>query len=121
MGFPHEHMRRELVDLIDPAKAVKYYGRTQGWDADMVRRQVLTPIEESSLLGTAHTDTQSIMCYQIPGTLTKNGQPIVGGSDIDATDYDFAGKIYPKTKARASTRVPRTATRRAKKAASRRR
>ena len=106
MGFPHEHMRRELVDLIDPAKAIKFYGRTQGWDPDMVRRQVLTPIEESSLLGTAHTDTQSIMCYQIPGTLTKDGKPIVGGLDIDATDYDFAGKIYPKTRARASTRTP---------------
>jgi hypothetical protein len=122
MGFPHEHMRRELVDLIDPAKAIKFYGRTQGWDPDMVRRQVLTPIEESSLLGTAHTDTQSIMCYQIPGTLTKDGKPIVGGLDIDATDYDFAGKIYPKAKAGASAGAPRAAKRRRKaKAVSRRR
>ena len=96
IGFPHEHMRRELVKLIDPAKAIKYFGRTQGWTRDEVREQVLTPIEESSLLGTAHSDARSIMCYQIPGSITKSGKPIVGGRDIDAKDYAFAASIYPK-------------------------
>ena len=96
LGSPHEHMRRELVALIDPKKAIAFFGATQGWDPDMVRRQVLTPIEESSLFGTAHADPKSIMCYQIPGTITKNGQPIIGGLDIDALDYSFMAKIYPK-------------------------
>jgi len=98
MGFPHEHMRRELVNLIDEAKAIKYFGDTQGWSEEEVRQQVLTPIEESSLLGTPHADPRSIMCYQIPGNLTKSGEPIIGGLDIDKTDYTFAGKIYPKPK-----------------------
>jgi hypothetical protein len=96
MGFPHEHMRRELVDRIDPAKAIAFFERTQGWDESMVRSQVLTPIEDSSLLGTAHADPNSIMCYQIPGEITKDGKPIVGGKDIDTSDYAFAAKIYPK-------------------------
>lgn len=96
MGFPHEHMRRELVAKIDPQKAITFFGQTQGWDEQMVRQQVLTPIEESSLLGTAHADPNSIMCYQIPGTITKDGKPIVGGSDIDPSDFQFAGKVYPK-------------------------
>jgi astacin (peptidase family M12A) len=96
MGFPHEHMRKELVDKIDPNKAIQFFGATQGWSPDEVRAQVLTPIEESSLLGTAHADPNSIMCYQIPGSITKDGQPIVGGLDIDKQDYAFAGKIYPK-------------------------
>jgi len=98
LGFPHEHMRRELVEKIDPAKAIAYFGRTQGWSAEEVRAQVLTPIEESSLLGTPHADPESIMCYQIPGTLTKDGKPIIGGKDIDPKDYAFAGSIYPKPK-----------------------
>jgi hypothetical protein len=42
-------------------------------------------------------DQTSIMCYQLPGSITKDGQPIVGGTDIDQTNYAFAGKIYPKT------------------------
>ncbi len=36
------------------------------------------------------------MCYQIPGEITKTGKPIVGGLDIDQSDYDFAALIYPK-------------------------
>src|SRR5262245_52498191 len=67
MGFPHEHMRRELVNEIDPDKAIAYFGATQGWSPTEVRHQVLTPIEESSLRGTAHADPDSIMCYQISG------------------------------------------------------
>jgi hypothetical protein len=36
------------------------------------------------------------MCYQIPGSITKDGQPIVGGLDIDPSDFTFAATIYPK-------------------------
>jgi hypothetical protein len=95
LGFPHEHMRKVLVDKIDPDKAIAYFGRTQGWSEEEVRQQVLTPLEESSLLGTK-ADPRSIMCYQIPGELTKDGKPIIGGKDIDASDAAFAAKIYPK-------------------------
>jgi hypothetical protein len=96
LGFPHEHMRRELVALIDPKKAIEYFHRTQGWSAKEVREQVLTPIEESTLLDTPRADSHSIMCYQIPGSITKDGKPIVGGKDIDKIDYAFAASVYPK-------------------------
>jgi hypothetical protein len=71
-----------------------------------VRQQVLTPIEESSLVGTEHADPNSIMCYQIPGSITRSGRPIVGGADIDPSDYAFAAGIYPKTGAKPAT-VPK--------------
>jgi hypothetical protein len=96
LGFEHEHMRRELVKLIDVQKAIAFYRDDQGWNAQEVREQVLTPIEEKSLRGTAHADPNSIMCYQIPGEVTKNGKPIVGGLDIDKSDYAFAATLYPK-------------------------
>jgi len=95
LGFPHEPMRLELVKKIDEAKAIKFFGDTQGWSPDEVRAQVLTPIEQSSLLGTK-VDARSIMCYQIPGAITKDGKPILGGTDIDKKDYAFAASIYPK-------------------------
>lgn len=95
LGCPHEHMRKALVDKIDVKKAIQFFGATQGWSPDEVRQQVLTPIEESSLLGTPQPDPNSIMCYQIPGAITKDGKPIVGGLDIDESDYAFMGKIYP--------------------------
>jgi hypothetical protein len=96
LGCPHEHMRGELVALIDEEKAIKFFGENQGWDPDMVRRQVLTPLEEASISGSATADAKSIMCYQIPGEVTKSGKPIVGGLDIDKSDFEFMGTIYPK-------------------------
>src|SRR5271166_1973089 len=30
LGCPHEHLRQELVDLIDPDKAIDFFGETQG-------------------------------------------------------------------------------------------
>ena len=96
LGFPHEHMRKQLVDKIDVAKAIAYFQRTQGWNEAETRAQVLTPIEESSLMGTPNADPKSIMCYQLPGEITKDGKPIIGGLDIDALDYSFAGQIYHK-------------------------
>ena len=95
LGFPHEHMRQALVDLIDPEKAYPYFLRTQGWDKTTVDQQVLTPLSEVSLMGTP-VDETSIMCYQLPGSITYSGEPITGGIDINETDYTFAGTIYPK-------------------------
>jgi hypothetical protein len=95
LGFPHEHMRKELVARIDPAKAYPYFLRTQGWNRAMVDAQVLTPLDDRSIMGTA-PDQTSIMCYQLPGAITRDGNPITGGTDINATDYAFAGQIYPR-------------------------
>ena len=95
LGFPHEHMRRELVNRIDPQKAYSYFLATQGWNKQTVDQQVLTPLNEATIFGTP-ADQTSIMCYQLPGSITRDGLPIVGGLDINATDYQFAGQIYPK-------------------------
>jgi hypothetical protein len=96
LGFPHEHMREELVALIDPDKAYDYFLKTQGWDKQTVDQQVLTPLDQSSIMGTP-PDQTSIMCYQLPGLITKNGKPITGGIDINETDFGFAAQIYPKS------------------------
>jgi intein/homing endonuclease len=95
LGFPHEHMRADLVKLLDEAKTIAYFMRTQGWSAQEVRDQVLTALDERSLIGTP-VDKTSIMCYQLPGSITKDGTPIAGGMTIDATDQAFAAKLYPK-------------------------
>jgi hypothetical protein len=95
LGFPHEHMRKELVARIDPQKAYDYFLRTQGWDKQTVDQQVLTALDDSTIMGTP-PDQTSIMCYQLPSSITRDGQPILGGTDINETDYAFAAKIYPK-------------------------
>jgi hypothetical protein len=97
LGFPHEHMRRALVQLLDPEKAYAYFARTQGWDRATVDAQVLTSLEDRQILVSADLpDQNSIMCYQLPGAITRNGEPIPGGVDIDPQDAAFAHKIYPR-------------------------
>lgn len=96
LGFPHEHMRKELVAKIDREKAIAAFMASQGWTREEVIAQVLTPIDQAEIDGTAFSDDNSIMCYEIPGSLTIDGQPIRGGHDIDDADYAFAGRVYPK-------------------------
>lgn len=94
LGFPHEHMRRELVGRLDPAKTVAHFQRTQGWSAQETRQQVLTPLSDASVMGTP-ADQDSVMCYQLPGSITVDGKPIAGGADINDTDAAFAARLYP--------------------------
>lgn len=96
LGFPHEHLRSELVARLSPEKVLKYYMDSQGWSAEEVRFQVLTPIQESSLIGSPSCDADSIMCYQIPGDLTRDEKPIIGGKDLSHMDYEIVAKLYPK-------------------------
>jgi hypothetical protein len=96
LGFEHEHMRRQLVAKIDRKKAIAFYDKDQGWTAQEVEDQVLTPLAARSIMGTTEADPTSIMCYQIPGSITKDGKPIAGGTDINSRDFAFAGSLYPK-------------------------
>lgn len=94
LGFPHEHLRRQVVNRIDPAKAIAYF-RLMGWNEATTRSNVLTPLEESSIRGTPDAQETSIMCYQLPGSITTDGKPVVGGADLTPTDRRFIGEIYP--------------------------
>jgi hypothetical protein len=100
LGFEHEHMRKELVKRIDRKKAIRFYDIDQGWTRQETEEQVLTPLAVRSIMGTREADPTSIMCYQVPGEITKNGKPIVGGKDINKRDYAFAASVYPKKVAR---------------------
>ncbi len=95
LGLIHEHMRKEIVVLIDPALAIPYYWLNQMWDKQQVENQVLTAYPESSLFAETPPDPNSIMCYPIPGSITYNRQPILGGAEIDENDYDLVARLYP--------------------------
>jgi hypothetical protein len=96
LGCPHEHMRAQLVARVNREKAYAYFHRTQGWGRQTVDQQVLTPLSERSIFGTANAEEDSIMCYMLPGSITKDGRPIKGGSDITASDKKFIQGIYPR-------------------------
>ncbi len=96
LGFDHEHMRADIVARIDRAKAVKYFFRTDRWTPKEVEEQVLTPLARKSIMGTKESDPLSIMCYQLPGAIMKDGKGVPGGVDINPRDYAFSAALYPK-------------------------
>lgn len=96
LGCPHEHMRKGIVSLLDVDKTIAYFRQTQGWSRQEVIQQVLTPVEEWSLMGTASPEKDSIMCYDLPGQITKSGKSVVGGSDITLSDGRCMARLYPK-------------------------
>lgn len=106
LGFEHEHMRTDLVGRIDRRKAIDYYDRTQGWTKKETIEQVLTPLTKKSIMGTTESDPLSIMCYEIPAEITKDGKPILGGVDINPKDFQFAARVYPKPATRPQTAPP---------------
>jgi hypothetical protein len=96
LGFDHEHMRSDIVKRIDPKKAYAFFDKDQGWTREEVDEQVLTPLVKKSIMGTKESDPLSIMCYQLPGKIMKDGKAITGGKDINPNDFDFAKTLYPK-------------------------
>lgn len=96
LGMMHEHLRKEIVDRIDPAKAIAYFKRTQGWSEAVIRDNVLTPVPQSAFIGTRLPDPNSIMTYWLAGQIMKDGKAVLGGSDISPLDARFAGSVYPK-------------------------
>lgn len=98
LGFDHEHLRGEFVSRIDVEKAIAYYAEPPNeWTPDDTRAQVLTPLEKKSIMGTTVADPLSIMCYHVPAEITTDGVAIPGGVNINKRDFEFAGKVYPKT------------------------
>jgi len=96
LGFPHEHLRKEIVNRIDRAKALQHFESTQGWSEAMVIAQVLTPLDDSALVKTAQADIHSIMCYWLPATIMIDNVAVDGGTDIDALDAQFSSGVYPQ-------------------------
>jgi len=95
LGFPHEHLRAEIVNRIDPAKAIAFFQTTYGWSAQQTTYNVLTAIPNSALIATAQADTHSIMAYWLPASIMKDGIAVDGGTNIDALDAQFAASVYP--------------------------
>jgi hypothetical protein len=96
LGFEHEHMRSDIVQLIDRDKAIEFYEEDQGWPPEEVEAQVLTPLKKKSLMGTTESDPVSIMCYHLPAAIMKNHKAVRGGVDINPRDHTFAASLYPK-------------------------
>ncbi len=95
IGLLHEHLRQELVDRIVPHLAIDYFADLNGWDETRTRTEVLSALTDPSLLTGGAPDPDSVMCYFIPGSITTDGVPILGGGKPSAGDIAFVKRLYP--------------------------
>lgn len=95
LGLAHEHTRADIVKLLDPMKTIALFMQSQGWSPQEIYQQILNSTPESAFNYASPPDPQSIMCYFFPGSITVNGQPIVGGVDLDDNDKQYIAKAYP--------------------------
>jgi hypothetical protein len=95
LGCPHEQQRASIIRRLVPAACYRRFGAPpNSWSRAMVNQNILTPIDESQLVG-SDPEEQSIMCYQFDGDLTIDGKPIIGGTDLTNRDKVAIAKIYP--------------------------
>ncbi|WP_430781791.1 M12 family metallopeptidase [Actinoplanes sp. G11-F43] len=96
LGFPHEHLRREIIARIDRQAAIDWFRREIGWSPELTIHNVLTPLDRSALNATAEPDQHSIMCYELPAAIMKDGVAVEGGADVSSADARFVSTLYPK-------------------------
>jgi hypothetical protein len=98
LGFTHEHFHKEIVEWIDPDKAIEYFaGFPNNWPPEVTRLNVLKPLSPRDLIASATVDVHSIMCYDLPPSIMKPDAPtFAGGRDFTNHDKKFAESVYPK-------------------------
>lgn len=93
LGLVHEHLSPSAEIPWDEQKVIAYYKRTNGWDENYTRSNVLARSKADAF---THFDPHSIMLYPVPKELTRGGFEIPwSNSELSALDKEFIGKMYP--------------------------
>jgi hypothetical protein len=95
LGCPHEQQRAAIIRRLVPEACYRRFGGSPNfWPKQLVDQNILTPINESTLVG-SDPEEQSIMCYQFDGDLTIDNVPILGGTDLTERDKVTIAKLLP--------------------------
>lgn len=88
----HEHNHKELPVEIDPERAINYYFREYGWDAETTIANVLT--DAPSCLGDELFNPASVMLYSISAEITADGTSLARFNAIHERDRACLNRIY---------------------------
>lgn len=97
IGWMHEHLRPEIVALLDREAVIAWGRRTQGWSAQTSISNMLTPLRPDEITASPFADVNSLMAYQFAAELTKNKKAIPGGYDLTEADKAHANKVFPRS------------------------
>jgi hypothetical protein len=109
LGMVHEHQSPKCGILWDEEKAYNYYQNKCKWDRKTVYTEVLHRYNEDQT-NSEEFDPSSIMIYEVPSCITKNGSSIRGNNgELSEKDKLYIAKLYPWF-ARMPTAIPRQST-----------
>lgn len=95
IGCIHEHQNPVGGMQWDERAVIHYFsGEPSYWSEAQIRAYVIDKYSESQLNGTAF-DPESIMLYDFPRSLTKNGMSTQRHSRLSTTDISFIKRVYP--------------------------
>jgi len=98
LGLEHEHRHPNRGFEFKEEEVYRLYQQTQGWSREQIYEQVISKAnpKPGEWEGTEWDDT-SIMCYEIPSYLTKDGSWAGWNTKLSEKDKEHIGKMYPKS------------------------
>jgi hypothetical protein len=105
LGMLHEHQSPANGIPWDETKVYDYYRTHYNWDREAVDSNVLRRYDGTNT-NASEFDPDSIMMYEVPGAVTKNGTTIRGQNcKLSEKDKWYIAKLYPGV-ANMPTMVP---------------
>ena len=93
LGLLHEHMNPMSNIKWNKPVVYAYYLQYDGWDKDMVDKQVFERYSVS--MTNKSYDPKSIMHYPIPKEFTLDGYSVGENDDLSSDDIKLIGELYP--------------------------
>lgn len=93
LGLLHEHMNPMSNIKWNKPYVYAYYLQYDGWDKDMVDKQVFERYSVS--MTNKSYDPKSIMHYPIPKEFTLDGYSVGENDDLSPSDIKLVAELYP--------------------------
>lgn len=94
LGFQHEHQNPKASIPWDKKAVYKYFKDTNGWDKKKVDDNLFAPLSKTTTNSTAF-DSDSIMLYEIPESLTVGNFSTKSNTNLSDKDKEHAARMYP--------------------------
>lgn len=94
LGAIHEHQSPAASIPWNTEAVYDFYFRTQGWDRAKVDVNIFNRYDQSDITNSSY-DSNSIMHYWIPNSITIGDFYVGQNTSLSVTDKNFIGMIYP--------------------------
>ncbi|KAF7336381.1 ZnMc domain-containing protein [Mycena venus] len=97
LGMKHEHQSPERAKklTLDDAAVYAYYGKTQGWDRETIKEQIIDVYDLNEVSNFSALDTKSIMMYFMPPEMNLQRINVPVNNDLSDMDKAYMIINYP--------------------------